>query len=149
MNWAAIVWLVVLVLCLWTETVTVSLTSVWFAAGALVAAVASLFAAPLWLQASLFVVVSAVLLLLLRPVAKKYFTPKLVRTNVDAVIGTEGIVTGAIDNLRAEGTVKLGALEWSARSTSGEAIAPGTRVRVDRVEGVKAYVTPVEVEVNV
>ena len=98
---------------------------------------------------TLGVAVSAVLLWLLRPVAKKYFTPKLVRTNVDAVIGTEGIVTAEVDNLKATGTVKLGALEWSARSTNGEPITPGTRVRVDRVEGVKAYVTPVDVNVTV
>jgi len=64
---------------------------------------------------------------------------------VDAVIGTEGIVTAQVDNLKATGSVKLGALEWSARSTSGEPIEPGTRVKVDRVEGVKVYISPVEV----
>ena len=149
MNWAAIVWLVLMILFICAETATVSMTSLWFAAGALVAMIASLLGAQLWVQALLFVAVSAVLLWLLRPVAKKYFTPKLVRTNVDAVIGIEGIVTAEVDNLKATGTVKLGALEWSARSTNGEPITPGTRVRVDRVEGVKAYVTPVDVNVTV
>ena len=149
MNWAAIVWLVVMILFICAEAASVSMTSLWFAAGALTAMIASLLGAQLWLQAVLFVVVSAVLLLLLRPVAKKYFIPKLVRTNVEAVVGMEGIVTSQVDNLRATGSVKLGALEWSARSTSGEPIAPGTQVRVDRVEGVKAFVTPVEVKVTV
>ena len=45
--------------------------------------------------------------------------------------------------------VKLGGMEWSARSTSGDPISMGTEVRVDRVEGVKVYVAPVEAAVTV
>ena len=149
MNWAAIIWLVLMVVFICAESATVSMTSLWFAVGALIAMIASLLGAQLWIQVCLFVAVSAVLLWLLRPVAKKYFTPKLVRTNVDAVIGTEGIVVEEIDNLRATGTVKLGALQWTARSTSGEKILPGTCVKVDRIEGVKAFVTPVEIKEKV
>jgi len=145
MNWAAILWLALMILFICMESATVSMTSLWFAAGALVALIASLLHAPIALQVVLFLAVSIALLWLLRPVAQKYFTPKLVRTNVDAVIGTEGIVTAQVDNLKATGSVKLGALEWSARSTSGEPIEPGTRVKVDRVEGVKVYISPVEV----
>ena len=55
----------------------------------------------------------------------------------------------AVENLTAAGQVKLGAMEWTARSTSGDPIAVGTRVKVDRIEGVKVFVTPVEVPVNV
>ena len=149
MNWAAIIWLVLMIVFICAESATVSMTSLWFALGALVAMIASLLGAQLWLQVCLFVAVSAVLLWLLRPVAKKYFTPMLVRTNVDAIIGTEGIVTAQINNLNAVGTVKLSGLEWSARSSSGDPIAPGTRVKVDRIEGVKAYVTPVEIKEKV
>ena len=149
MNWAAIIWLAVMLISVSIELGTVSLTSLWFACGALVAMIASLLHAPLALQVVLFLSVSVALLFLLRPVVKKYLNPRLVRTNVDAVIGTEGIVTAQVDNLKATGSVKLGALEWSARSTSGEVIEPGTRVKVDRIEGVKAYVTPAEVNVTV
>ena len=145
MNWAAIVWLALMILFNCMESATVSMTSLWFAAGALVALIASLLHAPVALQVVLFLAVSIALLWLLRPIARKYFTPKLMRTNVDAVIGTEGIVTAQVDNLKATGAVKLGALEWTARSTSGEPIEPGTRVKVDRIEGVKAYISPVEV----
>ena len=145
MNWAAIVWLALMILFICMESATVSMTSLWFAAGALVALIASLLHAPIALQVVLFLAVSIALLWLLRPIARKYFTPKLMRTNVDAVIGTEGIVTAQVDNLKATGAVKLGALEWTARSTSGEPIEPGTRVKVDRIEGVKAYISPVEV----
>ena len=148
MNWAAIVWLVLLVVFIMAEAGTVTVTSIWFAIGALVAMIASLFGVDTWLQVSLFLGVSAGLLLALRPVTKKFFTPKLIRTNVDAVIGSQGIVTADIDNVTSQGKVKLGAMEWTARSSSGETILAGTLVKVDRIEGVKAFVTPVEVAVS-
>lgn len=149
MNWAAIVWLVLLVFFLFMEGATVSVVSLWFACGALSAMIASFFGAELWLQILLFVAVSCVLLASLRPLVRKYFTPKLTRTNVDAVIGKTGIVTEQIDNLSARGKIKLGAVEWSARSSADEPIAPGTKVTVDRVEGVKVFVTPVKETVHI
>ena len=138
------VWLAVLLLCVITEMATVSITSLWFAAGAMVALIADLLYVPAVVQVVLFVAVSGACLWLLRPVVKKFFTPRLVKTNVDAIIGTEGIVTAQVDNINATGTVKLAALEWSARSVSGQPIKVGTRVKVDRIEGVKVYVTPTE-----
>lgn len=144
MNWAAILWLVLMFLFVSMELATVSMTSLWFAAGALVAVIASLLHVPVAVQVVLFIAVSGACLWLLRPMVKKYFTPKLTKTNVDAMIGREGIVTAQVDNLQATGTVKLSGLEWSARSSSGDTIASGVRVRVDRIEGVKVYVTPVE-----
>lgn len=145
MNWAAIVWLVLMVILILIETSTVSLVSIWFATGALIALVASLLGAQVWLQMALFFTASVVLLLLLRPMARKHFTPKLEKTNVDSLIGTTGVVTVTIDNVMATGTAKIGAMEWTARSTSGEVIEAGTLVTVDKVEGVKAFVTPVKV----
>lgn len=143
MNWAAIVWLAALVIFLLAEAATVSVTSLWFAAGSLVALIVSLLNGPLWLQALLFVIVSGALLLLLRPLVRRYLTPGLIRTNVDSVVGTTGLVTEDIDNVSARGRVKLGAMTWTARSTSGAPIGKDTRIRVDRVEGVKVFVTPV------
>lgn len=148
MNWAALIWFILLVVFLMAEAATVTVVSLWFAAGALVSMVASLLGAQLWLQVVLFVVVSGALLAALRPFIKKLFKPKLTRTNVDAVIGSAGMVTGSIDNALSQGQIKLGAMEWTARSTSGEPIAVGTQVVVDRIEGVKVYVSPVEVKVT-
>lgn len=139
-----IVWLVLMVLFLIAEALTVSTVSLWFAAGALVALLVSLLHMQLWLQVVLFLLVSGVLLACLRPLVKRHFTPKLSRTNVDAIVGTKGYVTQTIDNVCAAGQVKLGGMEWSARSTHGQPIEAGTLVRVDRIEGVKAYVSPVE-----
>ena len=144
MNTAAIFWLVMLVIFLIAEAATVSLMSLWFAAGALAALAVSLLGGPVWLQGILFVAVSAVLLALLRPVVRRYLTPRLVKTNVEAVIGKTGVVTKAIDNAAAVGQIKLGAMEWTARSTDGNVIPEKTPVRVDRIEGVKAFVSAVK-----
>ena len=149
MNMAAIVWLVLMVVFLAAEASTVSMVSLWFAAGALIALLTALAGGPAWLQTLLFLAVSAGLLLALRPLAKKYLSPKLTATNVDSVVGSTGLVTAAIDNVSAVGQVKLGAMEWTARSTSGQPIPVGTLVKVDRIEGVKAFVSPAEVPANV
>ena len=89
--------------------------------------------------------VSGALLLMLRPIVRRYLVPKITPTNVDSLVGSTGLVTEAIDNVTASGQVKLGAMEWTARSTTGENIPQGTLIRVDRIEGVKVYVTPVNV----
>ena len=148
MNWAAVVWFVLMVFFLLLEAGTVALVSTWFAVGALAAMIAALCGGPVWLQCVLFFVISVLLLLCLRGILRKYITPKLVRTNVDSIVGTEGLVTARIDNVLSAGQVKLGGMEWSARSTTGEVIEPGERIRVDRVEGVKVYVTPVSVKIS-
>ena len=148
MNWPAIIWLILMVVFLMVEGATVSLVSSWFAVGSLVALIASLLSAPVWLQVTLFLLVSCAALAMLRPLVRKYITPKVVKTNVDAIVGKQGPVTAPIDNVAATGQIKLGAMEWSARSTSGEPIAVGTLVKVDRIEGVKVFVSPVQVRVN-
>ena len=149
MKWAAIVWLLLLVVFLAAEAATVRMVSLWFAVSALVALLVALLGGPGWLQGTLFLVISAVLLALLRPLVKRYVTPRITATNVDSVIGSTGLVTTAIDNVSAVGQVKLGAMEWTARSTSGQLIPVGTRVRVDKIEGVKVYVSPAEIPANV
>ena len=143
-----IFWLVLLIGFIFIEASTISLVSSWFACGALVAMIASVLGAETWLQVVLFFVVSGVCLVLLRPILKKHFTPKLVKTNVDSVIGTKGYTTVAIDNLAAVGQVKLGAMYWTARSTSGDPIPEGALVKVDRIEGVKVFVSPAEEKVT-
>jgi len=145
MNWAAIFWLVITVVFLITEAATVTLVSLWFAAGALAAMVASLLGGGVWLQTGVFIAVSAAALTALRPLARKYLTPKLTPTNIDSVIGSVGIVTAGIDNIVSTGQVKLNGMEWTARSTSGDPIPQGTRVTVDRIEGVKVFVSPAEI----
>lgn len=145
-NLSAAVWLILLIGFLIAEAACpIHLVSIWFAAGSLAALLVSLVGAAVWLQITLFVLVSGVLLALLWPMVQKYMKPKLTATNVDALAGTLGIVLSPIDNVDAVGQVKLGGMEWSARSTTGEPIPKGAKVRVDRVQGVKVFVTAVEV----
>ena len=149
MDLVAIVWLVLLVVFLIAEASTVTLVSLWFAAGSLIALIAGLLGAALWLQVLLFLAVSVLSLTALRPLVRKFIHPRLTATNVDSVIGSIGIVTAAIDNIEAHGQVKLNGMEWTARSSSGEPIEEHTRVRVDKIEGVKVFVTPIEVAAKV
>ena len=150
MNWAAIVWLGLMVAFMITEAACpFHLVSIWFAAGSLVAVFVSLLGGPIWLQVTVFLVVSVALLAALWPLVRKLVTPKITKTNIDSVIGSTGLVTVAIDNVTAEGQVKLDAMYWTARSTSGEKIPEGTLIRVDRIEGVKVYVSPAEVPANI
>lgn len=143
-----VLWFVLLMLFIWAEAATVTMVSAWFAVGALAAVIAALLGGELWLQIVLFLGASGVSLALLRPIAKKYFDPRITRTNVDALAGKTCQVVADIDNLTSQGQVKLGDVEWSARSTDGEPIPAGTHVRIDRVEGVKVYVTPVTVTIK-
>ena len=150
MDLVAIIWLGLLILFLVVEAVcAVHLVSIWFAAGSLAALAVWALHGPLWLQVLVFAVVSGGLLAALWPLAKKFLNPKLTSTNVDSVIGSVGIVTAAIDNVSAAGQVKLGGMEWTARSTTGAPVPAGTMVKVDRIEGVKVFVTPAEVPAQV
>ena len=142
-SWA-ILWFALMVIFIFAEASTVTMVSMWFVAGALAALVVNFLGGQFWLQTVVFLVVSAGLLLLLRPIAKKCLTPKIVKTNVDSVIGMQGVVLETIDNVSATGRVKLGAMEWSARSSDGTTIEKDTLVQVDRIEGVKVFVTPVQ-----
>ena len=146
---AVYIWLALMVVFLIAEAVTITTISLWFAAGSLAALVVAIIGGSVGLQVAVFLAISAVLFACLRPVIRKHFTPKLVATNVDSMVGSQGYVTADIDNLSAVGTVKLGAMEWTARSTPGTRIPKGTLVKVDKIEGVKAFVTPVEVPAEV
>ena len=143
----SVLWFVLLVVFILAEASTVTMISIWFVIGALAAMIVSFLGGQFWLQIVVFLAVSAVLLIALRPVTKKFLSPRIVKTNVDSVIGAKGRVTASIDNVEAKGQVKLGAMEWTARSTDGSPIEKDTLVTVDRIEGVKVFVTPVKEEV--
>lgn len=150
MNWAVMIWLGLLLIFLIVEAVcAVHLVSIWFAAGALLALFAAMAGAALWLQVGIFLVVSCALLAMLWPLVRKYLNPGHTATNLDSVIGSLGLVTQDIDNLSAVGQVKLGGMYWTARSTSGDPIAAGEKIRVDAIEGVKVLVSPAEVTTKV
>lgn len=150
MELVVILWIGLLILFLVVEAACpLHLVSLWFAVGSLAALGAYALGGAFWLQILVFCLVSGVLLVALWPLSKRFLKPKIVSTNIDAVVGSAGYVTIAIDNLKAEGQVKLGGMDWTARSTTGKAIPVGTLVKVDRIEGVKAFVSEAEVPAGV
>ena len=136
-------WLIAMVLFGVLEAVTVGLTSIWFAVGSLAALIAASLGAFALVQVIVFLVVSFVTLLLVRPLAQRYINDRKEPTNADRVIGREAVVTQAIDNLKGEGQVNVSGAVWTARSQEEAPIPAGARVRVLRIEGVKVIVSPV------
>ncbi len=150
MNTAATLWMVAMVTLLIVEgACPFHLVSIWFAIGALAAGIAALLGAQLWLQITVFLVISCGLLVATLPLVKKFLKPKIVKTNVDAILGSQGYVTETVDNISATGQVMLGGMYWTARSQDGHVIEAGTLVQVEKIEGVKAFVSPVKVEETV
>lgn len=137
----SIYWLIVLAVLIFIEIITLGLTTIWFAGGALVAFVVSLFFDNLLVEIILFLVVSLVLLYFTRPYVLKYFNPKRTKTNYEGVIGKEALVIATIDNINATGQVSVDGQEWSARSLEGNIIEKGNKVKVQGISGVKLIVT--------
>ncbi len=135
-------WLVAMVLFGVLEAVTVGLTSIWFALGALGALAAAAASAPVIVQIVVFLGVSFLTLLLVRPLAQHYVNDRKVATNADRVIGREAVVTEDIDNIQGKGRVSISGADWTARAEDDRPIPAGSTVRVLRIEGVKVIVAP-------
>lgn len=136
-------WLLIFVICLIAEIISVSLTSIWFAAGALAAFAVSLFCDMLWVQILIFLLVSLILLIFTKPVAERYLNQSREKTNIDAVVGKQGIVMETIDNLQGKGGVSLSGQMWTARSADDNIkIEKDTKVLVKEIQGVKLIVEP-------
>lgn len=137
----AMVWLVAMVVFLVIEALVPGLVSLWFAVGALAAVLAAALNAPVWLQLVWFFVVSVAALWFTRPLVKKYVNAKVQPTNADAVVGKECLVIEEIDNIRAMGRVRVGGMEWTARSENDDVkYAAGDVVTAVAIEGVKLIV---------
>lgn len=136
-----IYWLILVAVLLVFECITLGLTTIWFAGGALVAYIAGLCNAPLWAQIVLFLSVSIILLIFTRPVVEKHLNSKREKTNVDSLAGKHGKVLTEIDNFNQTGTVMLNGLEWMARSADPEKKIPeGAKVEVKEVKGAHVVV---------
>ncbi|MCB7513565.1 NfeD family protein [bacterium 210917-SL.2.15] len=146
MNLFSIIWLGLVVVLGFLEVVTVTLTSIWFAVGALAAMAVALFGGALWVQILVFAAVSLICVLALRPLAQtRLGGARKIATNADRIIGQEAVVKESIDNVAGTGAVSIGGTVWTARSDSTEMIPAGSVVRVLRIEGVKVFVAPVSV----
>ncbi len=134
-------WLILLVVFLLIELMTMGLTTIWFAGGCLVAFLAGLAGAPLFVQVIIFFAASIVLLALTRPLVENYFNKHRIKTNADSLIGKRAIVQEEVNNLEARGKVTVDGQEWTARAEKEEEILPaGSKVEILGIQGVKLIV---------
>lgn len=139
-----ILWLVITVVLVIIEVATFNLVTIWFAGGAFVAMVAAMFHVPMWAQLILFAFATTVLLVSTRPLVIKYMAKKT-PTNSDRVIGTMGIVTEEIDNLKETGAVKADGKIWTARAREDVVIPEGSKVKIHEIRGVKLIVSDAQI----
>ena len=141
----AMVWLAVMIILIVLEIITVGLTTIWFAGGALVAMFVSALGGGTVLQIVVFLIVSFVLLIFTRPWAMKYIKTNHVKTNYEGIIGKVVRITQDVDNLNGTGCAVVNGQEWTVRATEDEKkIAAGTLVKVVNISGVKLIVEQYE-----
>lgn len=134
-------WLIAMIIFIIFEVATLGLTTMWFALGSLAALAVAVVGGQLWLQITVFVVVSILTMFCFRKVALNLFNQNREKTNVDGLIGKKGIVTEEISNLHATGQVTISGLEWMARSVDDElTIEKGAVVVIREIRGVKLVV---------
>ncbi len=137
----AIIWLIAAAILGIVEVSTVNLITLWFAVSALVTAVFAVLGASSGVQISVFIVVSAILVIATRPLAKRYLNRNTVATNADRIISEKGVVIEEINSIKGTGQVKVMGQVWSAKTANGEDIAEGTSVTVAALEGAKVVVS--------
>lgn len=136
-----IFWLVVFLVFLIAEIISLGLTTIWFAVGALVAFLFSMLGLPLSFQIIAFFVESIFLLIITRPVMAKYLNEKTIKTNAESLIGCLARVVTPVDNIKGEGCVIINGMEWTARSTKDEVTFQKDEiVRIAGISGVKLIV---------
>lgn len=136
-----IYWLAIFVILLIIEIVTMGLTTIWFAGGALAAMAAGLIGFGTGIQILVFLVVSVLLLVLTRPIAVKYFNQERQKTNAESLIGQQALVLEDIDTLQAAGLVEVRGQEWSAKTDEPNGrIAKNKVVVIEGIQGVKLIV---------
>ena len=134
------IWIGAIILFGIVEAATAGLTSIWFVLGSVAGLVTAICGGKLWLQITLFFVISIAALIATRPLVRRINAHGKPHTNLDSVIGQTARVTEAIDNVVPTGAVYVQGKTWTARSEDGIAIPNGAMVTVVRMAGVKLYV---------
>ncbi len=134
------IWIGLIVIFVIVEAATVQLVTVWFAVGGIAGLIAYAFGLEIWMQILIFAVVSAVALAVTRPFVKRFTKGRKQPTNADRYIGQEATVTEPISNELSTGAVRIGGLEWTARTVDNSEVDKGERVTVEAIEGAKLLV---------
>lgn len=134
------IWIAVFIVSLLVEIFTTTFVFVALCVGAVVAFCFDLANLSLTSQIIAFIITSIIVILLIKPIAKKYLVKKVEKTNVDAFIGEKAIVTTPISNKKQKGEVKYKHVIYNACSLNDEDIEKGETVIIERVEGVRLFV---------
>ena len=148
-QYSWVLWIAAILIFGIAEAATVNMISIWFVGGALAALIADLLGAGGWLQVTVFLAVSVVLLVTMWPYVRRHVSSKKVATNADMAIGRKAYLTETVDNIRGTGSLKLDGKEWTVRSATGEILEKDTLVKIVKMEGVKLYVEPARTTVGV
>lgn len=144
-----LIWLIIMIIFLIAEAITVGLTTIWFAAGALAAMAVCVLGFGVFAQFVVFFIVSMILLIFTRPFALKYVNPNKVRTNYEDAVDKIVKITERVDNINGTGTAVLNGQEWTVRSRDdNEILEPGDLAVVVEVTGVKLIVVKASGEKN-
>jgi membrane protein implicated in regulation of membrane protease activity len=119
------------------------LTSIWFSVGALIALILAVANAPVWLQAAAFLSVTVILILLVRPITKRYLKTNVISTNTDRLVGKVAVCTKYIP-AGERGEVKIDGKYWMAITTGTQDVEVDEKVEVLAIEGVKLVVDRIE-----
>lgn len=149
MNGYTVFWLVLAAVFCMIEAATANLTTIWFAASAVIVAVLAAFDAAALTQLLGFMCIAIILLVLTRPLVKKLLVKKTVATNADRIISQLGVVTEEVDPVLNKGQVVVMGQSWSAKSEDNNKIGVDRTVVVVRLEGVRAVVRPADDEEDV
>lgn len=144
MSIAVYIWLALLVVFILAEALTAQMVSMWFIIGSIAGGVAAMVGMRPWIQILVFIVVSAIALLLFRPLVKKRLTSNPVPTNADRYVGRIAIVEETIDNVRATGRVIADGVHWTARSYYGDVLPENSRCMIYSIDGAKLIVGPIK-----
>lgn len=134
------IWLIIFAILLLIEIMTLGLTTIWFALGAVAAFLAAYIGFGVPVQVIVFLIVSIILLVLTRPIAMKFFNQERERTNAESLIGQKAIVIEEINTLHGVGRVEVSGMEWSAKSDESDTIEAGAVVLIKGIQGVKLIV---------
>lgn len=135
-----VIWIIGIIAFVILEAVTYQLVSIWFAFGAIGGLIAAALGTDFYIQMTIFLIISLICILCLRPFSVKILKPRNEQTNVDAMVGKDVLITDEVDNVKGLGSGKLDGKMWSVRSADDSIIPSNSTVVVEKIEGVKLIV---------
>lgn len=137
----SVIWIAAVIVFTVLELATYQLVSVWFAIGAVGGLIARLAGGDFTVQMIVFLALTVLTLCCLRPLSMKHLKPKGLKTNTESLIGSEVLITEAVDNIKGQGRGTVRGMTWTVRSSDGSPIPENTKAKIEKIEGVKLIVS--------